>query len=201
MERSLQLRGKAAIYPAPDLCRAFDVPILGATRHDRLIHEYLFHGALENAGCYEMIPFDKLLDVGLYEWFPELYFVQKTLWVRVVVLRASLFNKKATPIGLKDVDMTKKLGTCFSRAFTLPMTVAFMTMKKLPWRWETRALPLIARKLCSMTIPGTYTDGQWDDLYAVCEEENLHEVTQFRNVMRALVAYYKKEGERALAMF
>lgn len=100
---------------------------------------------------------------------------------------------------MKDIRMAKRLGECFSKDFSLPMTMAFMTMKKLPWRWESRTLPTIARNLCGMTVPETYTDSQWQDEYAVYEEEGLDEVTQFRNIMRALVAYYKQEGEKALA--
>lgn len=50
-----------------------------------------------------------------------------------------------------------------------------------------------------MTVPRSYTDGNWEDQYAVYEEGDLHEVTQFRNAMRALIAYYKNEGAKALA--
>ncbi|GAB7340014.1 hypothetical protein MBLNU457_6520t2 [Dothideomycetes sp. NU457] len=144
-----------------------------------------------------MTSFDRLIEKGLYEWCPELFFTEKRLWVRVENLRNFLFSPGAETVSLMDIRMAKQLGTCFSRNFSLAMTMAFMTVKKLPWRWESRTLPVIAGKLCSMTVPESYTDGPWEDEYAMYEEEGLIEVTQFRNVLRALIAYYKKEGERA----
>jgi len=198
MDRARQIQGRCAIYPAPELCRIFNVPNGGVTRHAGLIHEYLFHGRLDNNGCYEMIPFDRLIDKGLYEWFPELFSTEKRLWIRVRDLRNYLFSPGAETVSLEDIRMAKQLGTCFSKIFSLPMTMALMTMKKLPWRWESRTLPVIAQKLCSMTVPETYTDSHWEDQYAVYEEEGLLEVTQFRNIIRALITYYKQEGERAL---
>lgn len=118
-------------FGASELLRAYDIANEGKLRHEYYTTEYLLHGKLDIEGSSRTVSLSELRKEGLFDLMPELDDEQRKpkLWSGVNELRKSVAVTNR-PISVQDGSVALWIGSLFAGAFTMPMMVALLSLRR-----------------------------------------------------------------------
>jgi len=131
-------------HSAADLMRRYGIQKVGIYKYgpEDLAHEYLMQGTIHIIGNSATTSLESLIGAGLYKHFSDLRRPEKApfLHTRVLELRVA-FLGRFTSTSTKSFASIKSLASKgFGDTWVLPMTIAFLTLRR---RYDREIFPLL----------------------------------------------------------
>ena len=120
-------------YPATSLLRLFGIPSQDKLKHEYYEGEFLTHGTLKTQSRCVAVPWNKLVENGLFSLLPELADEkeQRSLYNRILDLREQFFSQ-AVSAGTTEVSHAYDLASLFGSAHRAPVMLGLLALHKRP---------------------------------------------------------------------